>query len=80
MNWYKKIILSSFNPSPEIINQINKWYDLPPEGEGLPITEIARRLNISQITLVRWFKRTGKKTRSISEQNATPYSKQQYSL
>jgi len=82
MNWYKRLKFAAppikFNPSPEIVNQINKWYALPPEGEGLTLLEIAKRLDVSIGILRRFFQKNNIKIRSNKEQISTPFSKSRH--
>jgi len=61
-----------FNPSQEEISKIDRWYALPPEGEGRSINWISKQLGVGDANVIlRWFRKTGRPIRSREEQVGT---------
>ena len=52
---------------------------MPPEGVGMGVQEIAVKLNVNLGTLIRWFKRTGRPMRTLTEQAGTERSRKRQS-
>jgi transposase len=69
-----------FNPTKEQIKQIDKWYALPPKGEGRSLVWIGYKFGLSGNQMGYWFHKTGRPVRSFQEQVATEATKEDTSL
>jgi hypothetical protein len=65
------IISDSF----ELRKKVNRLYDLPPDGQGLSVSAVAKALGFQDNSMRNYFQRIGKPIRGLKEYMDTPYYK-----